>query len=320
SGSSALVVLNDAMAGHGIFFSRFCDLVEPADSGEWSLRRVISDSMAIDHPNQADLTAVLALNVNLHPRLTPKEIVYPGSVATGSENVLTLRDLSVVADPDQHTLRLVNRHDGQPVELTPMNFLFPAAAPRLYRFLCALAPLHSYRSGLWDRLQPWSNRQITYLPRLMLGDLVLERRCGFLPLAAIKELGDGSDVETLTSLLATQEWAQRHNLPRECFFQIHEIVEDAEAGNWLDATRRWALNARTARRKGQYVDFRNPFLVRLLLKQAARIGNGIVFFQETLPPTGIYSANSSLRSAEEFVIEMGLRTEKRAASKYGEMA
>jgi hypothetical protein len=49
------------------------------------------------------------------------------------------------------------------------------------------------------------------------------------------------------------------------------------------------------------------------LKQAARVGNGIVFFQETLPPTGIYSGNSSQKSAEEFVVEMGLRTENRAA-------
>ncbi|HEU4711113.1 MAG TPA: lantibiotic dehydratase [Pyrinomonadaceae bacterium] len=320
SDSSGLVVLNDAMAGHGIFFSRFCDLVEPAETGRWSLRDVISDRIASDHPNQGDLTTVLALNVNLHPRLTPQEIVYPGSVASGSKDVLTVRDLSIKADPDHHTLRLFNRHDGRPVELTPMNFLFPAAAPRLYRFLCALAPLHSYRSGLWDRLQPWSRREISHLPRLMLGDLVLERRCWFLPLAEIKELGDGSNVETLSSLLVIHEWVQRHNLPRECFFQIHEIVEETEPGNWLDATRRWALNARTARRKGQYVDFRNPFLVRLLLKQAASIGNGRVLFQETLPPTQIYSDHSSLKSAEEFVIEMKLRAENASHSNYGEMA
>jgi len=313
SGGSPLIVLNDAMAGHGIFFSRFCDLVEPAETGDWSLRDAISARIASEHPNQADLTTVLALNVNLHPRVTPYEIVYPGSVPTGSKDVFTVRDLGVRADPDHHTLRLFNRHDGRPVELTPMNFLFPAAAPRLYRFLCALAPLHSYRSGLWDRLHPWSRREISYLPRLMLGDLVLERRCWFLPLAKIKELGDGSNVEALSSLLATREWVQRHNLPRECFFQIHEIVEETEAGNWLDATRRWALNARTARRKGQYVDFRNPFLLRLLLKQAASVGNGIVVFQETLPPTEIYSDNGSQKSAEEFVIEMRRRAEHAAA-------
>ncbi|HWF89777.1 MAG TPA: lantibiotic dehydratase [Pyrinomonadaceae bacterium] len=301
--NSPLIILNDAMAGHGVFFSRFCDLVEPAEAEGWSLRRVVSDSIASDHPHQADLTAVFALNVNLHARLTPNEVVYPGSI--GSKDALTLRDLTVRADPENHTLRIFNRHDGEPVELTPMNFLLPAAAPMLYRFLCAMSPLHAYRLGLWDRLQRSTHRRLSYLPRLMLGDLVLERRCWFLSIAAVKELGDGSTVETLASLLATQEWIERHNLPRECFFHIHELTGDTRAGNWIEATRRWALNARTARRKGQYLDFRNPFLVRLLLKQAAKVSNGVVFFQECLPATEIYTG--PLTSAEEFVIEMRLR-------------
>jgi Lantibiotic dehydratase, N terminus len=311
---SPLLVINDVSSGHGVFFSRFCDVVEPVGPDAWSLRRALSETIARNSPDQADLIAVFGHNVNLHPRLTPKEVVYPGSVAGGTD-ALTLRDIAVECDSSQRTLRLVDRRDGKPLQLTPMNFLFPAAAPMLYRFLCAFSPLHTYRIGFWNSLRRWARRRFSCLPRLVLGDLVVERRRWYVPVSEVAQLGDGSTAETLGSMLATENWYRQRNLPRECFFQIYEQPAAGENAavtrDWVDETRRWALSSRNARRKGQYLDFRNPFLVRLLARQASSMNGGEVLFQECLPPTSSYDGSETAASAEEFLIELRSRSIQR---------
>lgn len=300
-------VINDVTTGHGVFYSRFCDLVEPDDPAAWSLRRALSDTIARNSPGQADLTAVFGHNVNLHPRLAPKEVVYPGAVAAGPEGALTLRDIAVKADPVTHSLILIDRSDGSPLRLAPMNFLFPAAAPMLYRFLCVFSSLYTYRVGWWNRLYQLTGGRHLFLPRLTLGDLVLERRRWYVPVKEVHQLGDGSSADTLASLLATEQWRRARNLPRECFFQVEEKPEAIEGTgaerNWVEETRRWALTARNARRKRQYLDFRNPFLTRLLYKQASAIPRGEVLFQECLPPTAGYARPDGPQSAEEFLVE-----------------
>jgi hypothetical protein len=302
------VIVNDVTTGHGVFFSRFCDLIEPAEPGAWSLRRALSDTIAHNSPDQADMIAVFGHNVNLHPQLTRKEVLYPGSVSSRVDGVLTLRDIAVESDPATRTITLIDRRDGRPIQLTPMNFLFPAAAPMLYRFLCVFSPLYTYRVGWWNQLHQWAGGRHMFLPRLMLGDLVLERRRWYVPVTEVHELGDGSSSDTLASLLATEQWRKARNLPRECFFQVEEQVESAERSdtgrNWVEETRRWALSARNARRKRQYLDFRNPFLTRLLTKQASTVARGEVLFQECLPPTVNYTGHDGPESTEEFLVEL----------------
>lgn len=304
---SPLAVINDVTTGHGVFFSRFCDLVEPAEPGGWSLRRALSETIALNSPEQADLTAVFGHNVNLHPRLAPKEVLYPGAVSTTPGDALTLRDIAVRSDAATHSLSLVDRRDGSPLQLTPMNFLFPAAAPMLYRFLCVFSPLYTYRVGWWNRLHHLTGGKYQFMPRLVLGDLVLERRRWYVPVTDVHQLGDGSAADTAASLLAAERWRGQRGLPRESFFQVEERVEAVDEGsaerNWIEETRRWALVARNARRKRQYLDFRNPFLTRLLGKQASTAARGEVLFQECLPPTGCYTRQDGPQSAEEFLVE-----------------
>src|SRR5439155_14066061 len=89
-------------------------------------------------------------NFNLHPRLMPWEIEYPGCVANrAGGRVLTLRDLEVEADPALRRLRLVSRLDGLAIELQPQNLLHPSDAPSLYRFLLSFASTAQFRRGLW---------------------------------------------------------------------------------------------------------------------------------------------------------------------------
>lgn len=76
-------------------------------------------------------------------------------------------------------------------------------------------------------------------------------------------------------------------------------------------TRRWALEARSARlHKPHYLDARNPFLLQVLARQLAESGDGgTVTFVECLPRAEDYDGQDGRSaSAEEFFVELTLTT------------
>lgn len=294
-----LTVVNGITTGHGVFFSRYCDLLA---GGEFDLAASLRATIARHIPRQADITAALGLNFNLHPRLTPLEVVYPGSVQRpGAPGVLTLADLVVRADPATRRLDLVSTLDGEPVDLVPLNFLYPAAAPMLYRFLCAFAPTRTYRGGLWDQLDR-AGLAPADRPRVRLGGLVLDRRSWRLPVAELPA-AEGLERQELAALAEFDSWRRAAGLPRHAFFRV--VAPPARTGGERDyaaETRRWAREARSARlHKPHYLDTANPFLLRVLAKQARATPGGAVVVQECLPAADGYASGAG--SAEEFFVE-----------------
>jgi len=293
-----LAVVNGTTTGSGVFFSRFCDLLEPDEPGGWNLRDQLRAHIASTSPRQTDVTATLGLNFNLHPRLTPLELVYPGSVArTGAEHLHTLADVVVRPDPTRRRLALVSTTDGQPLDLVPMNFLFPAAAPMLYRFLCAFAPTRTYRGGLWEQVDRHDAPAVAERPRVLLGDLALDRRSWRLPVDALPAL-DGLRRQELAAMVAFERWRTEQGMPRRLFFRlIGAPAPTANVRDLLAETQRWALEARSARmHKPHFLDTRNPFLLHVLAKQAGAMPDGTVLFTECLP-------DITTGTAEELFIE-----------------
>ncbi|MEV4279894.1 lantibiotic dehydratase [Actinoplanes xinjiangensis] len=296
-GGRTLAVVNGVTTGHGVFFSRFCDLLRRTGPDEWDLGTAVREHLHRTAPRQTDITATLGLNFNLHPRLTPYELLYPGSVARpAAEGVLTLADVAVAADPDRGRLRLISRRDGRPLDLVPLNFLYPAAAPLPYRFLCGFAPTRTYRGGLWeqtDRARP--HAAPPHRPRVMLGDLVLDRRTWRIPLDELPA-PDGLD--------GFDRWWRERGLPRTAFFRIVAPPPDGPR-DVIDETRRWALEARTARlHKPHFLDVRNPFLLSVLERQVHSRPGGILLVQECLPAVEEYRDGPA--AAEEFFVEHDL--------------
>lgn len=259
------------------------------------------------NPRQTDLTAVLGLNFNLHPRLTPHELLYPGSAARpGATGVLTMADIVVRANPARPRLDLVSTVDGKPVDLVPLNFLFPGAAPRLYRFLSAFAPTAGYRTGLWDHLERCGFPVPATRPRMLLGDLVLDRRSWRLRASDVADLS-GLDRYELPAVARFERWRRANGLPRYTFFRMPPQAAGPVASDPLEAARQWALQARHARlHKPHFLDSRNPFLLAVLARQLRDGGAGTsVVFTECLPAPNDTAAGGT-GGAEEFVIECNL--------------
>ncbi|MFF3866991.1 lantibiotic dehydratase [Micromonospora sp. NPDC001898] len=295
-------VINGMTTGHGVFFSRFCDLLAPEDGDGWDLATALRRHVARTGPRQTDLTLVLGLNFNLHPRLSPLELVYPGSVAApGGRAAMTLADLTVRADPERHRLVLVSGRDGEPIDLVPLNFLYPAAAPMLYRFLCVFAPTRTYRGGLWDQLDRADGPRTGPRPRLVLGDLVLDRRSWRFGVDQLPGLAELERYEG-SGLAAFDSWRRSVGLPRELFFRMMAPpVVPTGKRDLLAETRQWALEARSARlHKPHYLDVRNPFLCHVFAKQARAMTGGSVLLHECLP---IPERQNEPAAAEEFFVE-----------------
>lgn len=314
SGDRPLIVVNGVTTGHGVFFSRFCDLLAPEvpDSTVWDLGTAVRAHIAATAPRQTDITAALGLNFNLHPRLTPFELAYPGAVVRdGADGVLTLADLVVRPDPVHRRLLLVSTVDDEPIDLVPLNFLYPAAAPMLYRFLCAFAPTRTYRGGLWEQLDragdgPGAARR----PRVLLGDLVLDRRSWWFPVDELPAL-DGLERQELGALAEFDRWRRGAGVPRTAFFRLLAPPPEPAGRDVLDETRRWALAARSARlHKPHFVDAHNPFLMHVLAKQARATPGAVVVFQEGLPAAHTYADGTGPTSAEEFFVEHTIREER----------
>jgi hypothetical protein len=192
--------------------------------------------------------------------------------------------------------------DNQPLDLVPLNFLYPAAAPPFYRFLCAFAPTRTYRGGLWEQLDRGTTGAATR-PRVLLGDLVLDRRSWRFPVHELPAL-DGLERQELAALAEFDRWRRAHGLPRQCFFRMLAPRPAPTGERDLQAElRQWALEARSARlHKPHFFDAHDPFLVHVLAKQARSTDGGTVLFHECLPAADDYTIDGPA-NAEEFFVE-----------------
>jgi hypothetical protein len=274
-GEQASLVLNGAGTGFGSAMSRFAHLFDGPDG---SLGETLAAALAT-MPGAAhahDVCAVLAANSNLHPPLLQRELVYPGARASQAEGTVSLRDVQVVC---RHGMLALQRADhGTPLDLLSLNFIHPAAGPALYRFLHLFSSHWVYRSQ--DLLRALMQLSGAVMPRLRLGPVVLCRQLWQHPVAQVLDAVRAADTE-LDTMLALDAWRTSAGLPRVVFFRAATTAQapaDLSSLEQVMALRRGRL------RKPHLLDFQNPFLVRIFLKQLAALApDDMVQLQESLP-------------------------------------
>lgn len=271
------VVVNRIYSGMTLLFSRFAHLFAEED-----LAGTLRAELARLQPPGAVLAELKggydATNLNLHPAVTPYELVCPGEISFRPEaEQIHMDDLSVVHDPVADRLLLRSRRLDAEVIPVYLGFLLPMALPEVQQVLLTFAYLGMAQPDLWAGTEvPLPGRGIVGYPRVVHGDLVLQRRMWKLHPDCLPTRTPGQgDADWF---LAWQRWRREHGLPRRVF-ATPEGTRLAPAEK--EGTAPAAAGARPDH-KPLYVDFDSHFSVQLLDTTARAAGSRLVL-TEMLP-------------------------------------
>lgn len=249
-----LAVVNRVYSGLTLMFSRFAHLLDA------ELPATLRDTLEETAPDGAVFAELRggydATNLNLHPVVTPYELVCPGETSfRPAGEQLPVEDLVIEHDAGTDRLLLRSRRLGKEVIPVYLGFLLPMALPEVQQVLLNFSPTHLVQLDLWSGTG-LAGEGAAALPRIRLGDLVLQRRTWRIPPDELPAHPAGAD--DAARLLSWRRWQRERGLPRRVFAALG------------------------GEHKPQYVDFDSQMCVNLL-ETAARGTTSTVVLTEMLP-------------------------------------
>lgn len=299
-------ILNGASMGHGAMLSRFASIFTGDDSQRTVVNTIYEDIYHHEsHDDIADIASVLGINTNLHPHILNSAIEYPGSIADKKsyDKIYTLNDICIVPDDIQCRLKLTCKTTQKIISFLPLNFLYPTVGPSLYRFLYLFCPYGNFKGGIWRRYLSQFPQEANFcLPRLKLGSIVLSRRMWVFDAEEVLEVSKNK-ADFLKILEDVEKWRKHYGLPISGFYS--QTLMDNKFDNWVSAVSSSIRDVNKIKaRKPHFLDFRNPFLIKIFLKHLTESNNAKIIFQECLPDEKLYLENSDLPAAREHLVQI----------------
>jgi hypothetical protein len=283
-GEDPLAVVNRVYSGLTLMFSRFGHLFDTrlTDDLRAALEAVTPEGAVL-----AELRGGYdATNLNLHPAVTPYELVCPGEAAfRPQEERIPVEDLVIEHDPAADRLLLRSRRLGVEVVPVYLGFLLPMALPQVQQVLLNFSPTTLVQLDLWSGTGLAADDRPVSLPRIRLGNLVLQRRSWRIPPDRLPAFPAGAG--EAERLLGWRRWQRELGLPRRVFAAL--------GGD----------------HKPQYVDF-DSHLCLGVLEHAARGSSSTLVFSEMLPgpdeqavrETGPHGEGGGPARVTELTVEM----------------
>ncbi|HEX6969068.1 MAG TPA: lantibiotic dehydratase [Micromonosporaceae bacterium] len=283
-GADQRVVINRVYSGMTLLFSRFAYLFDDED-----LTAALRAELARLQPPGTVLAELKggydATNLNLHPAVTPYELVCPGELSfRPSAEQIHMDDLVVEHDPAEDRVLLRSRRLGKEVIPVYLGFLLPMALPEVQQVLLNFAYVGMAQQDLWAGTEvPLPGRGIAGYPRIRYGKVVLQRRMwklhpDYLP---APRTPDQSEADWF---LSWARWRRENGLPRRVFatpegsrLTAATAVDAGDGGEGRDGGEGGRPD-----HKPLYVDFDSLFSVQLLDAMARRAGSRMVL-TEMLP-------------------------------------
>ncbi len=280
------LILNQAYAGLTLMFSRFAHSL---DTEGTRARDLISEVLRDYAPDGAVLAELRGgyetTNLNVHPAVTQYEIVCPGDASTRpKDEQIALDDLYLVHDAVADRVRLMSTRLGREVVPVYLGFLMPMALPEIQQILLCFSPSGMAQIDLWAGTgDPIPVDGIQSYPRLVLGDLVLQRRMWKLNTAVFPFRDPRhSDAE---HLLRVRRWRLDHGLPARLFAQIDNAAAKSAVDDGAEPDAPETPGAeRKAGRKPLPVDF-DSWMSLHLLEQLALGASARIVLTEANPDT-----------------------------------
>ena len=280
-------------------FSRFAHLLTNSGDAETveSVRDMIR-SLERDDRRFAEIRGGVDTNLNLHPALCDNEIVFPGDRTDdiGRHSILA-DDLYLMHDICQNRLVLRSRSMG--CEIVPIyhGFLVVSILPMVQQALLNLAPIFMGDTSLYTLSGVAEHETPCVLPRLSLGDLLLERKTW---LFSVKDLpaAENHGSKEFDSFLSVNRWRMRHGMPERMFVRVR-------AGE-SSATEEPDDNVVKISRKPSYVDFASQMSMRQFVEALSLLAaTQVLIMTEMLPsPNEVDARTAEDYYAREFVVEM----------------
>ena len=287
------LIINRIYTGGTLMFSRFASFLHDGDAPLAEILRVAMESFRPKGAVFAELKGGHdATNLNLHPRVTPYEIVCPGEVTSApAAEQIPLADLYIVDDPETNRLRLCSRRLNCEVIPLYLGFLLPMSLPEVQQVLLQFSPASMCPLNLWRSIKArkQSGDIISY-PRLCYKRLVLERAHHLIRGGFPQRQSGQTDLDYF---LDVNRWYRRNRLPA-CGF----VVPDTSGADEEERT------VSRTRHKPLFVDFRNLFSV-LLLESTLRPSSGRFVLTEMLPAHDeLWLEHDGQHYVAEFVFEV----------------
>lgn len=309
-GARQRVVVNRVYSGMTLLFSRFAYLFDAATHdaathgadahGAATHGGDLADRLRAEITRLQPPGAVVAelkggydaTNLNLHPAVTPYELVCPGEMSfRPAAEQIHMDDLVIEHDAEADRLMLRSRRLDAEVIPVYLGFLLPMALPEVQQVLLNFAYLGMAQPDLWaGTTVPLPGRGMVGYPRIRHRDVVLQRRMwklhpDHLPPARTP---DQTEAEWF---LAWARWRRDNDLPRRVFATPEgtRLTAPAPADEPTDARggergggERGGDPGGRPDHKPLYVDFDSLFSVQLLDATARRAGSRLVL-TEMLP-------------------------------------
>lgn len=295
-----LLVVNQVYAGLTLMFSRFAHCFTDGNSQVVQTLRTTLESLQPGGAVLAELKGGYdATNLNLHPVVTPYELVCPGELSTRpQEQQIPLADLYVQDDLQENRLRLYSRRLGKEVIPVYLGFLVPMLLPEVQQILLNFSCLSMCAFNLWNGVKVDDSEDgLTFYPRLRYKHVVLQRAMWKMPVKLLPQRENAqSDADFY---LAVSRWRKDHGLPAKAFFSTDTSASYAPLA--VDEEEKTERS-----RKPLYVDFENYFSLALLEATVRKMRpEQRVVLSEMLPGReDLWFEHDGYTYVSEFVLEM----------------
>jgi hypothetical protein len=302
-----LAVLNRAYTGLTLLFSRFAHCFPATGPTGGDLASGMRAALAAVQPPGAVFAELKGgyetTNLNLHPAVTPYELVCPGDTSfRDPAEQIPVDDLVIVDDPAGNQITLRSQQLGVQVIPVYLGFLMPLGLPEVQRLLLNFSPTAMARIDLWSGTdRPLGDAPIGGHPRVRYRNLVVQRRLWKTAPDRLPQRQDGqSDADWMLGWI---RWARENGLPRRVFVTPDLAPDPGKAGE--DPGGR---PAPAGGGKPQYVDFDSFFSLTLLENTAKAASHRLVFTEMTTDQDELWLRPGGDRYVSELTVEVdGLR-------------
>ncbi|MEO8970178.1 MAG: lantibiotic dehydratase [Ktedonobacteraceae bacterium] len=297
-----LLIVNRIYTGLTLMFSRFAHFF--AQEEGYQLVPGLRATLEKLQPQEAVFAELKGgyemTNLNLHPQLTPYELVCPGDLSTRpKDEQIPLEDLFILDDDQGDCLRLYSKRLGKEIIPLYLGFLLPMALPEIQQVLLNFSYTPMCPLSLWlgaEEPDAGTEHTIAAYPRIRYKNIVLHRAFWKMEPQVLPQRASGQS--NADFYMNVCRWQKENAVPSKVFVAPDTSAIAPSQGGQATA------GPDIKSYKPLYVDFDNYFSVSLLEATLRATTNRLVMTEMLPDRDQLWFEHDEHSYVSEFVFEM----------------